>query len=410
MPRHHLLITLCTLFMVVQCVKKSESKKITNVVSISAGYYNTCSIQYQGWLGCWGNSLTGQGGFNGVDICEVQSIPVICAKRPGGISGLSVPGVLAITIGATHSCANLAGAGYCWGEDSFGQLGDGGNTLSYSAIGVTGFGASVTAMAAGYSHTCGLKGTGAFCWGDNTVGELGDSTTSDSNTPVAVTGLGAGVLKLAAGTGTSCAVLNSGALMCWGINTSGQLGDGTAVPYSDAPVLTIAAGVTDVASATTENPGHTCALVNGGVKCWGLNTYGQLGDGTVLSRNTPTDVVGLTSGVSAIAVGGNHTCALVNGGVKCWGLNDSGQLGSGSDDLCIGGSGVVSCSLNPLSVFSLDRNVSVSDHGVSAVAAGNSHTCALLDDQTMMCWGDNSAGQLGNNTVAPSLIPTPVFQ
>lgn len=410
MPRHHLLIIFLLLFTVVRCVKKPESVKITNVTSISAGYYNTCSIQYQGWLGCWGNSLTGQGGFNGVDICSVQSIPVICAKKPGWISGLTLPGVLASTVGAGHSCANLEGAAYCWGEDSFGQLGDSGNTLSYSALEVTNFDSNVTAMAAGYTHTCGLKATGAFCWGDNTVGQLGDSTNNDSNSPVAVTGLNAGVLKLAAGTGTSCAVLNTGALMCWGVNSSGQLGDGTMVPFSNAPVMTIAAGVTDVASGITDNPSHNCALVNGGVKCWGLNTYGQLGDGTVLSRNTPTDVVGLTSGVSAIAVGGSHTCALTSGGVKCWGLNSSGQLGSGSDDLCIGGGGVVSCSLNPVSVISLDRTVSASDSGVTAIAAGNAHSCALLDDQSMMCWGDNSAGQLGNNTVAPSLVPTPVYQ
>lgn len=410
MPRHHLLIVLSILFAVVQCVKKPESIKISNVVAISAGYYNSCSIQYQGWLGCWGSTVTGQGGFNGVDICTVQTIPIICAKRPGGISGLTTPGVLAATVGATHSCANFSGEGYCWGEDSFGQLGDGGNTLSYSALQVSGFTANVTALSAGFAHTCGLQNSGAFCWGDNSVGELGDSTNNDSNTPVAVTGLAAGVMKVASGTGTSCAVLASGAAMCWGINTSGQLGDGTAVPFSNAPVMAIAANATDIASAVADNPGHTCALVSGGVKCWGLNTYGQLGDGTVLSRNTPTDVVGLTSGVSAIAVGGNHTCALKDGGVKCWGKNASGQLGNSTDDLCIDGSGVVSCSLSPVSVISLDRNMSASDHVVSAIAAGNEHSCALLDDQTMMCWGDNSAGQLGNNSVAPSLVPTPVYQ
>lgn len=409
MLRFKYLILPVMLLTLVQCTKKKGDSKLSHVTNISAGYYNSCAIQYQGYLGCWGNTLSGQGGFNSLDVCSVQSVPILCAKKPGYISGLT-GGTLMATIGAAHSCANNGGVGYCWGDDTFGELGDGGNTLSYDVLMVSGFNANVTQLSAGYAHSCGVKATGAYCWGDNTLGELGDGTNNDSNTPVAVVGLGAGVVRVASGTGTSCAVLASGVVKCWGANTTGQLGDGTMVASSNVPVVAIAANATDVASAVTDNPGHTCALVNGGVKCWGLNLYAQVGDGTVLNRNTPTAVPSLTSGVTAIAVGGNHTCALVDGGVKCWGLNSAGQLGAGSSDLCIGASGVVSCSLTPLSVSGLDRTLNPSNPTVTAIAAGNEHTCALLEDQTVMCWGNNSAGQLGNNSVIATLIPTAVLQ
>jgi len=185
-------------------------------------------------------------------------------------------------------------------------------------------------IAAGDYHTCALTTTGGVkCWGDNFSGQLGDGTTTKRVTPVDVSGLTSGVSAIAAGASHTCALTTTGGVKCWGNNSAGQLGDGTAPTNSSTPVDV--SGLTSGVSAIAAGGFHTCALTTtGGVKCWGYNKFGQLGDGTKTARFTPVDVSGLTSGVSAIAAGVSHTCALTTtGGVKCWGDNFFGQLGNG---------------------------------------------------------------------------------
>ncbi len=183
------------------------------------------------------------------------------------------------------------------------------------------------------------------------------------------------IRAIAAGSGVTLALTDSGAVKCWG---SGHLCDGSTV-NKHAPVdkMDLPGGVT----ALTAGGGHACALMQGGaVKCWGQNNFGQLGNDTRTNSSAPVNVVGLSTGVIAVAAGGSHTCALLDsGGVMCWGQNDSGQLGNGTLDL----------SRIPVDVTGLAGRA-------RAIAAGGTHTCAVMEDGGVMCWGFNGNGQLGN--------------
>ncbi|MGL4648963.1 MAG: RCC1 domain-containing protein, partial [Caldilineaceae bacterium] len=190
-----------------------------------------------------------------------------------------------------------------------------------------------------------------------------------------------GAVDIAAGEEFSCAVLQSGGVVCWGSDDAGQLGNGPATGPQLTPVAV--AGLTN-AVAVTAGGNHACALTTlGTVLCWGANGSGQLGNDSTLPQTVPVPVTGLSSVVDVTA-GGLHTCALTaTGAVFCWGSDSAGQLG---DDITIAPKQV------PVAVSELTT-------GVRAVAAGELHTCALLADFTVRCWGSDSVGQLGNGAI-----------
>ena len=197
-----------------------------------------------------------------------------------------------------------------------------------------------------------------------------------------------GVIAVAAGSLHTCALTSGGGVKCWGSNANGQIGDNsTTTRPMPVTVTGLSSGVTAISAGTS----HTCAVMStGAVRCWGLNANGQLGDNSQTQRLTPVAVSGLTSGATAVAAGGSHTCALVSGGAKCWGLNSNGQLGDGTQ----------AQALIPVDVVGLTS-------GVTAITAGGSHTCARTAATGVQCWGGNQNAQLGDGTLAVRRL-TPV--
>ena len=297
-------------------------------------------------------------------------------------------GVSSISGGYFHTCALLADKTVkCWGFNYYGQLGNGINTNSNVPVLVSNL-TNVTAIILGFHHTCALLTDSTVkCWGFNYYGQLGNGTKIDSNVPVLVSNL-TNVTAIASNSHHTCALLADKTVRCWGKNSSGQLGNGTKID-SNVPVLV--SNLTNV-TAITLGRDHTCALLaDSTVKCWGTNFSGQLGNGTETSSNVPVAVSNLTN-VTAIASNYHHTCALLaDKTVRCWGHNVYGQLGNGTK---------------------IDSNVPVlvsNLTNVTAIAAGPaSHTCALLADKTVRCWGENSYGQLGNGTNINSNVPVVV--
>ncbi len=335
--------------------------------AIAATGAHTCRLA-GGSLTCWGLNDAGQLG-DGTTTNRLTPVQV---------SGLGTS-VQAVSAGASFTCALLTGGGVdCWGENSVGQLGDGTRTNHSTPAPVSGL-SGARQIAAGGSHACALTaGGGVECWGLNSSGQLGDGTGTERLTPVAVSGLSSGVTAIAAGALHTCAVLAGGGVKCWGFNLFGQIGDGTEFNTRLTPV-----SVSGLAGARAVGAGdlHTCALLSGGgMKCWGANGFGELGDGTTTNRKTPVPVSGLGSGVTGLAVGTSDTCAILSGGAKCWGDNSSGELGDGT---------TASLRRTPVTVTAVSGPV-------EAIATGSSHTCAVLGGDAYKCWGSNHYGQLGN--------------
>jgi alpha-tubulin suppressor-like RCC1 family protein len=368
---------------------------------ISGGKNFSCARTSAGGVKCWGTNVQGQLG-DGTFVDRLTPVDVI---------GLT-SGVTAIATGERHACALLdTGGVQCWGEDKFGQLGDGaalvgGGGLDRSApTNVLGFpaGTIIVGIAAGRAHTCAVTSAGgAKCWGLNGDGQLGNGT-ANSSLPLDVTGLASNVRAIFSNAGAlhTCAILNTGSAgantRCWGANRSGQLGNGVT---STAPT-NVPATVTGLIGAVSLTLGdvHTCArMAAGGAKCWGGNVQGQLGNGTtsVTPTTVPGDVIGLT-GVIDIAAGGTNsffTCArTLSNGMSCWGQGKNGQLGDGT----------------ATPARSIPAPVSGLGNSVVAISAMTDFACALTSTG-YKCWGLNAAGQLGTGaaSAADVLVPAAV--
>jgi alpha-tubulin suppressor-like RCC1 family protein len=354
-----------------------------NAVTITAGIGHTCALTDKGSVMCWGRNNYGQLG-NGSTSNSTTPVNVVNFTEP----------VISISAGNNYTCAlTVDGVIKCWGENRTGQLGYDTATYYSTPKEVIGLGGKASKIATGSLHTCALLVSDTIkCWGGISWSRLlGSAETAVSLKPIEVANVGNGVQQIQASSYHTCVLGSNAELRCWGENHNGRLGDGTEISHPtpvriqtfDDKILAMALGMW-----------HSCSLMLlGEIKCWGRNSEGQLGDGTTINRLFPTNVVGLAELPSAVSVGNEHTCALIqNGGVMCWGGNQFGQLGDGT----------TKNRKLPVAVTELDQ-------AVVGLTTGYSHTCAIMNDASIKCWGDNQYGQLGNGTTVNGVIPLDVL-
>ncbi|WP_027660638.1 RCC1 domain-containing protein [Salinispora fenicalii] len=302
--------------------------------------------------------------------------------------------VTAIAATGDHSLAlTSTGTVLAWGKNDDGQLGDGTNTSRSTPVNVDlPAGVTITAIAAGDDHSLALTSTGTvLAWGDNDEGQLGDGTNTNRSTPVNVDlPPGTTITAIAGGDDHSLALTSTGTVLAWGENDDGELGDGTTTDKLTPVNVDLPAGVTITAIAAHGD--FSLALTStDAALAWGRNFYGQLGDGTTTDKLTPVNV-SLPAGVTitAIAAGDQYSLALTpTGTVLAWGANFFGQLGDGTN----------TNRLTPVNV-SLPAGITI-----TAITGGDLHSLAITSTGTVLAWGANLFGQLGDGTDTDSSTP-----
>lgn len=368
--------------------------------AITASDYVTCGLTVDGAAYCWGNDTNGLLGDGGSASSPVP-VPV-----SGGLTFNQIS-ASAVNVCAVSSHRDA----WCWGSGFSGSLGNGtggSGAVSREPARVSG-GLKFSSVSVGSGYVCGLTTSGsAYCWGSNANGTLGTGDTVSSTVPRAVTG-GLTFKFLHAGLNSTCGLTGAGVAWCWGTNTSGQLGTGTLGGFSSVPVQ-VAGGRT----FSTIGTGITgCGLATTGVTyCWGTDRFGTLGTGTPgTSQNpTPTPIVGGLAFKVIWTPNANLTfykdaCGLLaDGTAYCWGSNAGGGLGVTTTTATCQFSGNTppsgGCSGTPVAVATSAK--------FSALAPGAGQTCGITTTHTLLCWGYNSLGQVGDGTTTDRFTPVAV--
>ncbi len=396
---------------------------LTNTIDV--GDATACGLITLGHAYCWGLDNHGQIGIATDRVCfpgtdpgaivedSVKTTALPCSLEPGRIS--REIDFATISAGDSTGCGiSTAGRAYCWGMGRHGELGNG-LPGDASKPGIVSSTVTFTSVSVGGSHACGIATSGiAYCWGSDQFGQLGDARLVNSTTPIPVaTGNGPTVFaSISAGFRHTCGVTASGDAYCWGDNTFGQVGDGSsgAGDFVDMPTLVV--GGLSFASISAGGD-HTCGITTGGAAfCWGDNTVGQLGNGSVGGASVvPTSVAGApaftrisaSTGTRTIPpfpalpipfklFGRGHTCALTAAGaVWCWGDDTDLQLGRGQ---YTGGSGLSG------SAQQVSNGEKPGSAVFTSISTGSRSSCAVANDGNAYCWGSNVHGALGNTLQA----------
>ncbi len=358
--------------------------RMVTLSCLLAGVVPTAAIGQSGTVWAWGYNYEGELG-NGTGGEMYVNNP-----EPVQVTGITT--AVVAEAGDLHSIALLSnGTVWTWGDNTWGQLGNGTALPSWVPIQVPGLN-NITAIASGHRHNLALRSDGTvWGWGEN-WGQLGDNTIEDRYSPVQVHGPNDvgyldGVVKIAAGDQHSLAIRSDGTVWAWGRNNYGRLGDGTTT-HRLTPVQVV--GLTEVVAIAAGFDHSLAVRQDGTVWAWGHNHKGQLGDGTTTSSYTPKQVPGLT-GITAVSAGYWWSLALkADGTVYGWGYNYHGELGNGTN----------TDSLSPVPVSGLS--------GAVGISCGDYHGHAVKADGTAWSWGWNDQGQLGDGTYIDRWTPVQV--
>jgi alpha-tubulin suppressor-like RCC1 family protein len=388
---------------------------------VAVGQSHTCALFDGGAVKCWGAGYQGQLG-NGVADVLGDEPGEMGALRPVDLgTGRTATDIAA---GWSHTCVILDdGSVKCWGYGFNGQLGNGDTTDRGDGPGEMGdalptvdlgTGRTATAISADASHTCALLDDATVkCWGGNEYGQLGQGDTARRGDgpgemgdalPAIDLGTGRTAATIVTGQRYTCALLDNATVKCWGGNPYGQTGLGSGGQSGDEPnemgdaLPIVALGTGRTATSVSAGDGHTCALLdNATVKCWGFNNEGSLGLGDTewrgdqsneMGDDLPTVDLGTGRTATSVSALSLHTCAVLDdGSTKCWGYDANGQLGLGDTENRGDEPDEMGDALPAIDVGT-GRTVSAIDGNVF-------HTCAVLDDDSITCWGENGNGQLG---------------
>ncbi|HOB70761.1 MAG TPA: hypothetical protein PKM18_03140, partial [bacterium] len=366
-----------------ECSDKTVPIKVDNEewLEIAAGAFHTCGIKKDKKLYCWGSNRFGEigdGKKTTSDENNDRNIPVKVNDDEW----------IAVTAGYYHTCAiKTDDTLYCWGLNVFGQLGLGDEMTGDALIPAKLNDDKWISVTAGGLHTCGInKDNNLYCWGKNSFGEVGDGTNENR---FISTKIGNDKWKsVSAGHSHSCGINIDGRIYCWGDNILAKIGDGTETVYGEELTIlwnnnkNIPVKISNEFWASVNAGGsHTCGIhEDKSLYCWGGNNAGQAGDGkNGYERYVPTKIN--DDKWNFITTGSEHTCCVKSdGNLYCWGLNSNGQIGDGEND------------------FKKTVPVKVDDDSWVQVNAGFSDNCGIRSDSKLYCWGFNSYGQIGDES------------
>ncbi len=369
-------------------------------VRIAAGGNHTCVVLDDGNVKCWGRGTNGALGYGDSKDVGDNEAPSTVGTAMVGIT------VAEISAGNDHTCVvGTTGTVRCWGNNNDFVLGYPafagatiGDNETPSTAGDVQLGGTAVQIGAGSSHTCALTNTGGVrCWGRGASGRLGYGNTNDigDNENPSIAGdlvLPGLAMQIAVGDAHACALLSNGSVVCWGLGVNGRLGYGNSDSIGDneEPISAGTVAIGGPAVQLAAGGLHTCALLaTRQVVCWGRGASGALGYGNtqdIGDNETPAaaGAVAVGADVEAISAGDNFTCALlVGGGVKCWGAALLGQLGTGNTV--------------PIGDTEFPSAIGPIDLGGTAtqIDSGAEHTCAVLTNGGVRCWGAGGRGRLG---------------